>query len=70
MSGSKLITGSYATGIMGTEEREVRVWRLDTLEPEHTLKQPAGDDVLSLFGLAGEVWGGVGEQLVVWGRSS
>ena len=46
----------------------MRVWRLDTLEPEHTLKQPAWVDVLSLFGLASEVWGGVGKQLVVWGR--
>ena len=50
------------------EESEVRVWRLDTLEPEHTLTQPTGCDVYSLFGVSGEVWGAVGKQLVMWGR--
>jgi WD40 repeat protein len=65
-SGSKLISGSG--GFDGGKEREVRVWDLDTLACEHTLKQAAGPDVWCLAGAGGAVWGGVGRSVVVWGR--
>ena len=51
-----------------TEEYEARVWDLETLEPLHTLRQPAGQHVLGLASDGGEVWGAVGEDVVVWGR--
>ncbi len=47
---------------------QVRVWDLQTLEPLHALKQPAGGRVWSLQAHAGEVWGAVGQEVVVWGR--
>ena len=47
--------------------RQVRVWDLETLECEHALKQPRGD-VYSLVAVEGAVWGGVAEEVVVWGR--
>jgi hypothetical protein len=43
-------------------------WDLETLEPLHTLRQPAGDFVSGLASDCGEVWGTVGQELVVWGR--
>ena len=63
VSGSTLVGGSALT-----EEYEARVWDLETLEPLHTLRQPAGQDVLALASDGGEVWGAVGECVVVWGR--
>ena len=67
-SGPKLISGSAAGG--GPDEgrrHEVRVWDADTLACEHTLRQPAGARVFCLAGTGGEVWGGVGSDVVVWG---
>ena len=48
--------------------RQVRVWDLETLECEHVLKQP--DGILALAAVEGAVLGGVGRELVVWGRSA
>ena len=67
VSGSKLISGSAGRG--STEQCEVRVWDLGTLECEHTLPQPAGSKVWCLAAGRGVVWGGVGEDVVVWGRA-
>ena len=69
VSGSKLISGS--AGRDGAEEAvqyDVRVWDLGTLECEHTLRQPAGSKVYCLAAGCGVVWGGVGNDVVVWGR--
>ena len=65
-SGSALISGSgrKRSGL----ERELRVWDVDSLTCEHTVRQPAGADVRCLAAVGGEVWGGVGEEVVVWGR--
>ncbi len=49
---------------------EVRVWGLEELELQQTLPQPAGSDVESLLALDGEVWGGVGTEVGVWGRKA
>ena len=49
--------------------RQVRVWDLATLECEHALKQPRGS-VRTLVAVEGAVWGGVGAEVVVWGRSA
>ena len=46
----------------------MRVWDLETLECEHVLKQP--DGIWALVAVEGAVWGGVGAELVVWGRSA
>ena len=70
VSGTKLICGS-AGGDDEVEDQqyEVRVWDLGTLECEHTLPQPAGAWVMCLAAGCGVVWGGVGEEVVVWGQS-
>ena len=60
VSGSKLVTGS--SSIDHHDHREVRVWGLESLECEHTLRQPAYGDVTCLLGMRGEVWGGVGRE--------
>ena len=71
VSGSKLISGSVDRGYAADEEQqyEVRVWDLGTLECEHTLLQPAGAEVFFLTAGCGVVWGGVGEEAVVWGQA-
>jgi WD40 repeat protein len=83
VSGSKLISGSVCycfpygradKGYADVEKRcEVRVWDLGTLECEHTLPQPvpqaAWADVWCLAAGCGAVWGGVGSEVVVWGRA-
>ena len=66
-SGSKLVSGSWRGGLSKTE-CEVRVWDIDSLACEHTLRQPTGADVWCLAAAGGEVWGGVGSEVVVWGR--
>ena len=68
VSGPTLVGGSISPPHMASEEDEVRVWDLETLRPLHTLRQPAGNDVFSLAGDGGEVWGAVGDEVVVWGR--
>jgi hypothetical protein len=68
VSGSTLVGGSSSIPHSRTEEYEVLVWDLETLEPLHTLRQPAGNDVWGLASDGGEVWGAVGDEIVVWGR--
>jgi WD40 repeat protein len=62
--GSKLISGSFSRG----RASEVRVWDLGTLECKHTLLQPGQAGVQYLAEGCGAVWGGVGSEVVVWGR--
>ena len=70
VSGSKLISGSTGRGGADeAEQYEVRVWDLGSLECEHTLLQPIGAEIFCLVAGSGAVWVGVGEELVVWGRS-
>ena len=68
VSGSALVGGSDSFPHSASEAYEVRVWDLETMEPLHTLKQPAGRDVCWLVRDGGEVWGAGGKQVVVWGR--
>ena len=69
ISGSKLISGSWVR--RDDTQCEVRVWDVDSLACEHTVRQPAGAGVTNVWCLlaaGGEVWGGVGAEVVVWGR--
>jgi WD40 repeat protein len=77
VSGSKLVCGScldsnerypwdYDDGFADIASAEVRVWGLAELDLQQTLRQPA--DVNTLVAVDGEVWGCVGDELVVWGR--
>ena len=66
VSGSKLISGSQ--GHRSDIVYEVRVWDVDSLTCEHTVRQPAGAGMWCLAAAGGEVWGGVGKEVVVWGR--
>ncbi len=68
VSGSALVGGSESDPHSPTEEYEARVWDLETLEPLHTLRQPAGHHVIGLVGDDEELWGAVGKDVVVWGR--
>ena len=70
VSGPKLVSGSvfYEYDPDEGAEYEVRVWDLGTLECEQTVRQPAGAEVNCLLSVRGEVWGGVGSEVVVWGR--
>ena len=68
VSGATLVGGSWSDPHSRTEEYEARVWDLETLEPLHTLRQAAGRSVMGLACDGGEVWGAVGEDVVVWGR--
>jgi WD40 repeat protein len=68
VSGSKLISGSVADADL-PERYEVRVRNLGTLECEHTLPQAAWAAVWCLAAGCGAVWGGVGSEVVVWGRA-
>ena len=66
VSGSTLVGGSCSISMI--QQHEVRVWDLETLQPLHTLRQPAGDDVCSLVCDGREVWMAAGQQVAVWGR--
>ena len=74
--GAKLISGSDGLrsggGKDADEDRtpfEVRVWDVETMTCEHTLRQPPGTRVWCLAATSGgDVWGGVGAEVVVWGR--
>jgi hypothetical protein len=69
--GGQLVSGSADDETGDSDEDrpyEVRVWDLAALECRHTLAQPAGADVWWLLPLQAEVWGGVGAEVVVWGR--
>ena len=68
VSGATLVGGSFSYPPSRTEEHEARVWDLETLEPLHTLRQPAGKRVYCRASDGGEVWGAVGRDVVVWGR--
>ena len=68
VSGPTLVGGSYSKPLSHTEEYEVRVWDLETLEPLHTLRQAAGQCVVGLVSDGEEVWGAGGQSVVVWGR--
>ena len=68
VSGPTLVGGSCSVHLSPTVEYEVLVWDLETLEPLHTLRQPAGQSVWGLASDGGEVWGAVGREVVVWGR--
>ncbi len=68
VSGPTLVGGSFSSPPSRTEECEVRVWDLETLEPLHTLRQPAGQPVLGLASDGEEVLGAVGKEVAVWGR--
>jgi WD40 repeat protein len=77
ISGLKLISGTADASEEGWDRRtldekrvrhEVRVWNLATLAAEHALRQPEGAGVRGLTALGGELWGGVGSEVVVWGR--
>jgi WD40 repeat protein len=68
VSGPTLVGGSCSLQHSPAEAYEARVWDLETLEPLHTLRQPAGQRVLGLASYGGEVCGAGCEGLVVWGR--
>ncbi len=70
MSECKLVSGSADRESSRGEDvqYEVRVWDLGTLKCEHTLPQPAGSRVFCLAAVRGQVWGAVGDEVVVWGR--
>ena len=68
VSGPTLVGGSFSYPRSRTEEYEVRVWDLETLEPLHTLRQGAGNWVTGLASYGEEIWGSVGQDMVVWGR--
>ena len=65
-SGARLVSGSV--GHRSDTRYEVRVWDLDSLRCERTVLQPAGARVQCLAAAGGEVWGGLGSEVVVWGR--
>jgi WD40 repeat protein len=68
VSGSTLVGGSGSDLPSRTEVYEARVWDLETLEPLHTLRHPAGRRTWGLASDGDEVWGAVEEEVVVWGR--
>ena len=68
VSGQTLVGGSRSWPPSLTEEYELRVWDLETLEPLHTLRQAAGQYVMGLLSDGEEVWGAGGQEVVVWGR--
>jgi WD40 repeat protein len=67
VSGSKLVSGSWAGG---SSPAEVRVWGLEELDLQQTLAQPGGLNVRALVAVDGGVWGVVGNEVVVWGRKA
>ena len=69
-SGPQLVSGSFASGVDGGSQGGVRVWSLEALDLQHTLRQPARAYVNALAAVDGEVWGGVGREVVVWGREA
>ena len=77
VSGSKLVSGSWARTFGGAQERrrtgelegEVLVWGLEELDLQQTLHQPVGcGGVHALMATGGELWVGAGKEVVVWGR--
>jgi WD40 repeat protein len=68
VSGSTLVSGSISITLSISEEGEVRVWDLATLELLHTFKQAEGQHVFGLASDGGEVWGAIGKEVIVWRR--
>ena len=64
VSGSNFVSGSWDFSDHG---EKVQVWSLETLACEHTL--PQRGPVRPLMSVRGKVWGGVGKEVVVWGRA-
>ncbi len=63
VSGSKLVSGACGS------RAEVRVWGLAELDLQQTLPLSAGSSsVRALVRVSGEVWGGVGAEVSVWGK--
>ncbi len=70
VSGSKLVCGCYSTGPLPWA---VQVWGLEELDLQQTLHRPGylfGIGVGALVAVDGEVWGGVGPWVHVWGRKA
>jgi hypothetical protein len=68
VSGSKLV-GGFRNRI-GNSPAEVRVWGLEEFDLQQTLLQPANSGgVYALLAVDGEVWAGVGKEVVAWGRT-
>ena len=69
VSGAALVSGSCeAPFAFAAALCEVRVGDLCTLRLERALPQPADRGLARLLAVGGEVWGGVGSAVVVWGR--
>ena len=78
VSGGRLVSGSVRRyddedGDDEAEGRgvcEVRVWELETLGLQHVVAagRVLQGSVVCLASVGREVWGGVGEEVVVWGR--
>ena len=64
VSGWHLVSGSCTADEIEEKRYEVGVWELERLECEHRLPQPPGVGVGSLLSVGGEVWGGVGRDVV------
>jgi hypothetical protein len=62
------LSGTTLVGLSSEAISELRVWGLETLEPLHTLRQPAAIAARSLTSYDGEVYGAVGSEVVLWGR--
>ncbi len=68
VSGSKLVCAPWHEDTEEGDERGVLVLDLRTLAVERALGQPAGATPLCFAAARGAVWGGVGDEVVVWGR--
>ena len=71
ISGNNLVIGSASALHLSEQQRnenecDVRVLNMETFECEYSFRQPVGQDVLALVGTAGQVWAGVGREIVVW----
>ncbi len=64
VSGPTLVCGTMGSG--GVSQGDVRVWGLAELDLREI--RPAGANVCALLAMDGEVWGGVGADVAVWGR--
>ena len=66
--GSALVGGSAQYERNEEARFEVLAWDAESLGLRVALPQPAGARVWSLLAARGEVWGGVGSDVVLWGR--
>jgi WD40 repeat protein len=71
VSGSQLISGLACDDLQDTTTNEiVQVWSLETLDLQHTLLLPAGEEVYALLAVKRGVWAGIGNDVMVWGRGT